>query len=101
MDSEIRYQMDDSEIADFHSDKGSNWSFDLSEKELERLSTKSPVIKKSKKIDDIDEKTSIRLAEREKKIVSPDGRSHSKYNHVGLNFWRLAFKKDVKFVYKS
>ena len=92
LDSEIRYEMDDSEIADFHSDKGSNWSFDLSEKELERLSTKSPVIKdKSKKIDDIDEKTSIRLAEREKKIVSPDGRSHSKYNHVGLNFggWRL------------
>ena len=39
-------------------------------KELERLSTKSRFIKKSKKIDDIDEKTSIRLAEREKDCFS-------------------------------
>jgi len=92
LDSEIRYEMDDNEIADFHSDKGSNWSFDLSEKELERLSTKSPIINDiSKIIGDIDEETNIRLAEREKKIISPDGRSHSKYNNVGLNFggWRL------------
>ena len=48
LDSEIRYEMDDNEIMDFHSDKGSNWSIDLSEKELARLSNVKSVIKKLK-----------------------------------------------------
>lgn len=92
LDEAIKYETDDNEIADFMSDKSSNWDFDISEKELERLNTKSPNIRSiSKIIDRVDEENSIRLAEKQEKIVSPDRRSHSPYNNVGLNFggWRL------------
>lgn len=92
LDEAIKEETDYNEIADLKSDKSSSWDFDVSEKELERLNTKSPNIRNiSKIIDTMDEENSIRLAEKEETIVSPDRRSHSPYNNVGLNFggWRL------------
>jgi hypothetical protein len=72
----------------------SNWSFDASEKEIERLSTKSPLIKElSDNIAEQEQMDSVRLAEREEKVGSPDGRSYSEHNRVGLNFGGWPLKK--------
>lgn len=94
LEDEIRYEMetDDKEIEDYNNKRLSNWSFDASEKEIERLSTKSPLIKElSDNIAEQEQMDSVRLAEREEKVGSPDGRSYSEHNRVGLNFggWRL------------
>ena len=94
LQGEIRYEMeiDDKEIEDYNNKRLSNWSFDASEKEIERLSTKSPLIKElSDNIAEQEQMDSVRLAEREEKVGSPDGRSYSEHNRVGLNFggWRL------------
>ena len=91
---EIRYETekDDKELQDYNDASLSNWSFDASEKEIERLSTKSPLIKElSDNIAEQEQMDSVRLAEREEKVGSPDGRSYSEHNRVGLNFggWRL------------
>jgi len=86
------YEGNDTEIENFYSDENSNWSFDASEKEIERLSTMSPLIKEiSDNITENEERESIRLDKREERLVSPDGRSHSEHNKVGMNFggWRL------------
>lgn len=94
LEDESRYEMkiDDKEIEDYNNKRLSNWSFDASEKEIERLSTKSPLIKElSDNIAEQEQMESVRLAEREEKVGSPDGRSYSEHNRVGLNFggWRL------------
>ena len=94
LEDEIRYETekDDKEIQDYNDKSLSNWSFDASEKEIERLSTKSPLIKElSDNIAEQEQRDSVRLAEREEKVGSPDGRSYSEHNRVGLNFggWRL------------
>lgn len=97
LEDEIRYEMemDDKgihEIEDYNNKRLSNWSFDASEKEIERLSRKSPLIKElSDNIAEQEQSDSVRLAEREEKVGSPDGRSYSEHNRVGLNFggWRL------------
>lgn len=85
-------EKDDKEIQDYNDTDLSNWSFDASEKEIERLSRKSPLIKElSDNIEEQEQRDSVRLAEREEKVGSPDGRSYSEHNRVGLNFggWRL------------
>tara|TARA_B100000579_G_scaffold96806_1_gene76755 strand:+ start:12377 stop:13120 length:744 start_codon:yes stop_codon:yes gene_type:complete len=92
LEDEIRYEMDDKEIQDYNDTDLSNWSFDAAEKEIERLSRKSPLIKElSDNIAEQEQMDSVRLAEREEKVGSPDGRSYSEHNRVGLNFggWRL------------
>ena len=92
LDNEIRYEMNDEEMDEFNDENLSNWSFDASEKEIERLSTMSPNIRAlSDGIAKNDEMESVRFAERQDVVVSPDGRSASPHNQVGMNFggWRL------------